>query len=141
MEKSDLDSFQNIPKSRNSFNNNQQLNIPSISQQQQQVQNQVFYHQQQQQQQHQVCQICGVYLKIDSNILNMSEPTYKQLGMAFNYRDDFETTLCSGSGGAGGIGDTGNNSGLGKKCSRPDHKCPLFRMTVYFQNKFTMTSK
>lgn len=120
MDRSDLDSFQNITNpnekksARNSFGTNQQsnANIPSNSSQNQQN-NQAYYHQQQQlhqQPQHQVCQICGVFLKIDSNILNMSEPTYKQLAMQFNYRDDFETTLCSG---AGAMGDNFSGSGLG----------------------------
>lgn len=77
MDNSDLDSYQNIvlknsgeKKSRNNPNtSNPTLNYT------------------------QVCQVCGVYLKIDSNILNMNEPTYKQLSNTFNFRDDFETTL------------------------------------------------
>jgi beclin 1 len=41
----------------------------------------------------QVCQVCGVLLKIDSNIATMNEATYKQLTRDCCFKDDFENTL------------------------------------------------
>jgi hypothetical protein len=46
---------------------------------------------------HQACQICGVLLKLDANILNMNENTHRQLSNAFSsgllLRDDLDTTI------------------------------------------------
>jgi hypothetical protein len=41
----------------------------------------------------QVCQICGVALKIDANISNMSETAYRQLSNPFFLKDDTESGL------------------------------------------------
>lgn len=41
----------------------------------------------------QVCQVCGVVLRIDPNIQNISEIGYKQLSNAFSCRDESETVL------------------------------------------------
>lgn len=120
MEKSDLDSFQNIvnpnekKSGRNSLNNQvsiisaTNLNASSGS---------VIGNVQSSLSTQPVCQVCGAYLKIDSNILKLSEPIYRQLITPFGYRDDFETTLCSGGNvglipgmGSVGIGVVGMSS-------------------------------
>lgn len=45
----------------------------------------------------QVCQVCGVLLKIDANIVNMNEHTYRQLSGTYagkdTYKDEFDSTL------------------------------------------------
>lgn len=120
MEKSDLDSFQNIvnpnekKSGRNSLNNQVSIisatNINASS-------GSVIGNVQSSLSAQPVCQVCGAYLKIDSNILKLSEPIYRQLGTPFGYRDDFETTLCSGGNvglipgmGSVGIGVVGMSS-------------------------------
>ena len=41
----------------------------------------------------QVCQICGVLLKIDNNIHNMSDGAYRQLSNPYTIKDDIENGL------------------------------------------------
>ncbi len=41
----------------------------------------------------QICQICGVVLKIDSNINNISDTAYRQLSNPFSLKDDGENGL------------------------------------------------
>ena len=82
MDKSDLDIYQNIVVTgENDTNdgtlssNNNSLNNYS-----------------------QICQICGVVLKIDPNIHNISEANYRQLSNPFSLRDDIEcATLLGGN--------------------------------------------
>ena len=40
-----------------------------------------------------ICQICGIILKIDSNIQNISEANYRRLSNPFSMRDDIDTAL------------------------------------------------
>jgi hypothetical protein len=65
-------------KKRNSFNQQQQQMHP---------QNIVNINQPQ------ICQICGVFLRLDSNILNMNENTNRQLSNQFSRGDDLDTTI------------------------------------------------
>lgn len=43
----------------------------------------------------QICQICGVVLKIDTNIHNISETAYKQLSNPFSLKDELDGALLS----------------------------------------------
>lgn len=95
MDKSDLDSFQNIEKKPTRISLANQAPTSPLS-------GSSSPHQLAHQQSQQVCQVCGVNLKIDSNIIQMSDQMYRQLSTPFGYRDDFETTLCSGGGGVVG---------------------------------------
>jgi hypothetical protein len=80
MDKSDLDIYQNIVVTgENDTNdgtlssNNNSLNNYS-----------------------QICQICGVVLKIDANIHNISDANYRQLSNPFSLRDDIECAALLG---------------------------------------------
>lgn len=123
MEKSDLDSFQNIivnpseskKSGRSSLNNQPSALNPTAAPSTSTAGHTATVQP--------VCQVCGAYLKIDSNILKLSEPMYRQLSTPFSYREDFETTLCSGTSGTGG-GVIGM-SGSGGPCLDTDMELSL----------------
>jgi hypothetical protein len=109
MDKSDLDSFQNItvtgthvnsatisPVTTQTLNLNTPLNnANNYSNQPSQGGYQSDSGKQNPNATHKTCQICGLLLKLDSNIRDMNENTYRQLSNPFSsgLRDDLDTTI------------------------------------------------
>ena len=77
MDKSDLEIYQNIVVTGENENNDETVSSNNTT-----LNNYL-----------QVCQICGIVLRIDPSIININEASYRQLSNPFSLRDDTEAAL------------------------------------------------
>ena len=85
MNKSDLDTYQNIEVSTSGLSNSDGGTVSSSSNGGGPNKNIGSLNQ--------ACQICGAALRIDSTIQNVNEATYRQLSTPFSSRDEIDTTI------------------------------------------------
>lgn len=82
MDKSDLDTYQNIVVASTGANNADGTAFSTNT-----------THANASAQSAQVCQVCGVMLRLDPSIHNINEATYRQLSTPFSSRDEIDTTI------------------------------------------------